>query len=174
MAAKYFLISLFFLSCGTGVKINRTDLKLINTDYSGSFQNHPYKTVGKSYLTRETFPPETLLSHFHILTNTNQVHLTFNSNKQLVLTYTDSIATRASVFDGKFSKKGYYEIVFHQKKIEIPPVIHLLFSRREIDWLRIALTKNNELILDSKHVRDGNFLLVGGGASDRTQNFFVH
>jgi hypothetical protein len=156
------------------MKISKKNFKPITAEYSGTFQNNSHHTTGKSYLEKEKFPPRSLLNHFHILLNTDSVHLAFNSNKQLVLIYKDSMTTRTLVFDGKFSNKGYYEIVFHKKKIEIPPIIHVLYSHREIERLRIALTKNNELMIDCKYVLDGNFLFVGGGASDRTQNFFAH
>lgn len=156
------------------MKICKRNFNTITAEYSGSFQNNSCRTIGRSYLAKQKFPPQSLLNHFHILSDTDSVQLQFNSNNQLVLTYKDSGTTKTSVFDGKFLNKGYYEIVFHKKKIEIPPVIHILFSHREIERLRIALTKNNELMIDRKYVLDGNFLFVGGGASDRTQNFYTH
>jgi hypothetical protein len=174
MTSKYFLISIIFFSCGTGIKVSKTEFNSISADYHGSFQNDPYKTIGKSYITRQKFPTLTLLNHFRISLNSDSVKLAFNESKHLVLTYQDSGITRSSVFDGKFSNKGYYEIIFHKKKTEIPPLIPIFYSHREIDRLRIALTKNNELVIDRKYVLDGNFLFVGGGASDRTQNFFAH
>jgi hypothetical protein len=138
MTGKYLLITVISLSCGTGIKISKSDLKPISSNSSGTFQNHPYRTLAKSYLEREKLPPQTLLNHFHIFMDADTVHLEFNSNQQLVLSYKDSIATRTLTFNGKFSKKGYYEIIFCKKKIEIPPVIPVLFSRREIDSVDFA------------------------------------
>jgi hypothetical protein len=164
---------MIFCSCGTGLKTGKSGFEPISHDYSGAFNNIPYLTTGKSYLSKEAFPPLTILNHFdttHIRTKT--VLVTFNSKIQLVITYKDSLTTGSATFDGKFSKKGYYEIFFSKKKIEIPPIIPIFWSHRDINRLRIALTKSNDLVIDRKRVLDGNFFFIGGGAHDRTQSFF--
>jgi hypothetical protein len=172
-----YLISIVLLielcSCGTGLRISASAFKPLSHDYSGVFDNEPYLTKGTSYLSKEKFSSLTLLNHFDSLKgNSKFVLLSFNTKEQLIVTCKDSLKTETSTFNGKFSKKGYYEIFFRKEVIEIPPLIPIFFSRRNINRIRISLTNHNDLVIDRKRVLDGNVFLFGGGSSDRTQNFF--
>ena len=57
-------------------------------------------------------------------------------------------------FQGKFSKRGFYEIFLRNKKIEIPPFIPIIYSNRDINRIRIGLTVNNDLVIANKWARD--------------------
>ncbi|RKS02856.1 hypothetical protein C8C84_2586 [Flavobacterium sp. 102] len=88
------------------------------------------------------------------------------------VTYDDVIGKTTEYYQGKFSKKGYYEIFIRKKNIQIPPVLHLLYSKIDIYRLRISLNKEKELIIDSYYKRGGNVFLLAAGGSGRTQYYF--
>ena len=55
---------------------------------------------------------------------------------------------------------------------EIPPFIPIIYSRRNISRLRLAMTTAGELVVDHKWANDGNIFLLAGGGSGRAQYFF--
>jgi hypothetical protein len=54
---------------------------------------------------------------------------------------------------------------------EIPPFIPIIYSRRNISRLRLAITTAGELVVDHKWAKDV-ILLLAGGESGRAQYFF--
>ena len=58
------------------------------------------------------------------------------------------------------------------KKIEIPPVLHFLFSSHDIKRLRIYITKSGDLVVDYYNYNTGNFLFIGGEGPEKKQFFF--
>lgn len=154
-----------FCACGTGLKINKSNFKPINNNFSGSFKNFSYKTKGRNY-------DPTLLNLFNIFDiASDTIIFKINSNGQLQLTFKDSLKIKTEIFKGNFSKKGYYEIYFRKIKKEIPPLVPIIYGYRDIDRIRIGLTINNDLVVDNKWATDGNIFILAAGSAGRSQSF---
>lgn len=163
-----------FHSCSTIPKIKDSEINPITNKFSGVYNNTPYVFRSNYRLTKYD-SAKTLLQ----LLDTSKKHremdsvqISFDSKGQLQLSDRDTSIFKPVLIKGRFSKKGYYEIYFSNKKIEIPPVIHFLFSSHNIKRIRIYNTKDNELIIYYYHYDSGNFLLVGGEGPRKTQFFF--
>ncbi|RAR46822.1 hypothetical protein B0I10_11439 [Flavobacterium lacus] len=155
-------------SCGTGLKISSDKLSGINSNFKGTFQNNPHKKASK----KGTPSDSDILELLNILNKkSDSVSVSFISNK-LVIKYDDILGKSAAYFDGKFSEKGYYEIYFSKKNIQIPPLLPIFYSKVDIDRIRISLTQENELIIDSYYSRGGNIFLMAAGGSGRSQFYF--
>lgn len=156
-------------SCGTGLKISKSDFNPIERGFSKSFANQSFKT-SKS-ITGSTTGPK-LLELFGVSeTEAELVILTFK-NDSLELTYIDKSVVKTQSFQVKHKHKGYLETLSVNKKIQIPPFLPFLYSNVNFNRMRIGLTTNGELIVDNKWEKSGNVFIFMGGAGGRTQYFF--
>jgi hypothetical protein len=162
----YISIAALFYSCGTGLRIKRSEIKPIDNTFSGKFINTSYKSKGGNYY--PTLSKRFGFSMYKIdtismkLVNINTLQISFN----------DSLTTRTITYNGKISQRGYFEIYFRKYKKEIPPFIPFSYSSLDIERVRIGLSVENDLIIDNKWERSGNILILGSGGRGRTQNYF--
>ncbi|WP_121313967.1 hypothetical protein [Flavobacterium sp. 102] len=163
------IISFLLISCGTGLKIPQEQLSGINSNFKGTFINISHKKNSKNKASSDS----DILTLINLKNKkSDSVSISFTSNNELKVTYDDVIGKTTEYYQGKFSKKGYYEIFIRKKNIQIPPVLHLLYSKIDIYRLRISLNKEKELIIDSYYKRGGNVFLLAAGGSGRTQYYF--
>lgn len=157
-------------SCGTGLKISQSDFEPIDKDFSESFVNQSFKT-SKSMAGSISGPK--LLALFGISnSDAETVTLTFKNNNLLNLVYKDSNLTKTLTFEVRHARKGYLEMVLLNKKVQIPPIVPIIYSHVNTDRTRIGFTTNGDLVIDNKWERSGSFLIFLGGAGGRTQYFF--
>lgn len=163
-------ILVILCSCGTGMKVRKADLKPITKGYTAAIKDKASHFQGRNL--RNYFPDS-----LHGLLNIKQadidtVFLSFISSKQLRVSLHDLSGNKEWVFNGKFSKRGYFEIYLQKQDIQIPPLLPIFFSKRRINRVRFALTKDDHFILDHRWVMAGNFLLIGSGDGCRGQYYF--
>ncbi|SKB91531.1 hypothetical protein SAMN05660841_03059 [Sphingobacterium nematocida] len=165
-----FIVLLSFLfSCGTGLRISKSDFKPIENDFSTSFVNQSFKT-SKSIAGSTTGPK--LLELFGVSeSEAERVTLTFKDDS-LELVYTDKSVVKTLSFQVKHTRKGYLEILSVNKKIQIPPFLPFLYSNVDFNRTRIGFTTRGELVIDDKWEKSGNVFIFMGGAGGRTQYFF--
>ena len=165
----FILTTLVLSSCGTGIGVSRTYLSPIDNKFKATFDNQSYLTEGGNYYNRQM-----KISDFFEFPkiSTDSIHLYFDSNNKLVLIFKDSLGVRTETYDGKFNKKGFYEVYIRNYKKEIPPRVPIIYSVRDIKRLRIGLTKESELVIDNKWARDGHILLLAGGGAGRYRSYF--
>jgi hypothetical protein len=174
---KYFFLLLIISasSCETISRIKKSDIHPISNKFEGSYNNKPYliksnlSVTKHDYLTTATNlfdTSKTIKSDFDF------IQIKFNSKDQLILYHNDTSVFRPVTLNGKFSKKGYYEIYFKNEQLEIPPVVHFLFSKHNIKRLRIYETRSDDLIIYYYNYISGNFLFVGDGPNK--MQFFFH
>mgnify|MGYP006199639635 CR=1 FL=1 len=172
MKFKYLIIlSIVFLqiSCGTGMKIPSEQLQGINSEFKGTFLNRSYKNQTK----KGTNSNLEILNLLNLTgKKSDSVSLSFTSENELIVIYDNALGKTKEYFKGEFSKKGYFEIFLSKKNIQIPPFFSILYSKTDIQRVRINLTKENELIIDSYYDRSGNVFLFAAGSSGRSQYFF--
>lgn len=168
----YILTLIFFSSCGTRMKIDNKNFNKITNNFSGTFSMYPHKVKSK----QKTNYKSNLL---HLLNQSNvntskikKVSFKFNENYGLMIYYESFFGTEIEYFKGKFKKNGYYEIYFSKKRVEIPPLFPLFYSKVNINRIRIGLNKNGDLIIDNYQNRSANIFLLAGGNTLRSQSFF--
>ena len=171
----FFLLIISTCSCETISKIKKSDINPVTNKFAGVYDNRPYLIKAKYGVTKD----DSSITAINLFDTSKTrkydldfIQINFKSNGQLNLYYKDTSAFQPITLNGKFSKKGYYEIYFKDEKIEIPPVVHFIFSRHNIERLRIYETKNNDLIIYYYSFYSGNFLLVGGEGPNKKQFYF--
>lgn len=151
------------------MKIPKETLSGIDSNFKGSVINISHKKNLKNKIILNT----DILTLFSLKNKkSDSVSISFTSNDELKLSYDDILGKTTEYYKGKFSKKGYYEIFLRKKNIQIPPILHIFFSKTDIYRLRISLTKDKELIIDSYSNRGGNVFLFAAGNSGRHQHYF--
>lgn len=166
------VIFLLCAACSTGLKVSKSQFKPIDIAFSGTFRNTVVEISGKD-------SDETLLQIFGIYNiNSDSIKLTCSETGLVIIEFHDSLSimknkTRKEVFQGEKSRRGYFEIFLAKKKIDIPPIIPIFYSNRNIYRIRIGLTKSNDLIIDNMKDVGGNFFIfIANGYKTRTQYYF--
>jgi hypothetical protein len=151
------------------MSLSKKDFSPIDKKFLGIFENRSSLTKGRHYSSSQP----TILDLFELYKiAADSIHFHFDNDDKLTLTFNDSLRLRTEKFDGKFRRKGYYEIFIRNHKIEIPPLFPIIYSTRNIKRLRLGLTNDNNLVIDNKWARDGNILLFVGGGGERYQSYF--
>ena len=159
----YLATILILTSCGTGLRISKSDFQRIDNHFSGTFSDTSFKSKGKNY---QPLTLTQIFEVFHIKAKT--VSLQFNDSGYLQVSFNDSVI----IYHGKFKKRGYYEFFLSKRRIAIPPLIPFIYGSRNIDRIRIGLTKNNALIVYNWWVVDGNLFLFAGGGGGWSIDYF--
>jgi hypothetical protein len=163
----FILLSVILSSCGSGLQVRKSRIEYFNKNFAATVDNRPFQVKKKSYRA------PTLLELFEIKNvSSDSVELRFTADSLLFVGYYDIGIWTEQVFMGRFKKKGYYQIFLRRKRIEIPPLIPIIYSRVDIDRLRLALTSEGDLIVDNKWRGSGNILILSGGDLGRSQYFF--
>lgn len=150
-------------SCGTGLNVRKSQLKYFDETLSITVDNNPYEVHGRNY------GNPSLLELLEIYSgSTNNVLLNFIGSAKLEITYTDSGTVKQEIFNGHFSKKGYFEIFLRNESKVIP----IIYSRRNINRIRMALTVHGNLIIDNAWDEGGHILIFAAGDSGRRQSYF--
>jgi hypothetical protein len=149
------------------VGVRKSQFKPIDRNLSRTFQNTAFKVNGKRYWS----PP--LLNLFEITNvNADSIKITLNEAGDLKISYRDSSAPKERVFHGKYSENGYWEVFLRNKRKEIFPYFPIIYGKRDINRIRLAVTIQDELIVDNRWMENGNILFIGAGDSGRRQSFF--
>lgn len=154
-------------SCRSGVGIRKANTNYFDSSFSVMVNNKSFKIKDQKYKDR------TLLNLFKINEEkADTVYMSFNNSKELKITFTDKGQTITKTFAGEFTRRGYFEIYFSNKRIEIPPLLPIIYSNNNIDRIRIALTIEGDLIVDNKWDHSGSIFLLAGGGIGRQQSYF--
>ncbi len=148
--------------------IHKKDFSPIENTFKASFNNKSYFTKGRNYNHQTR-----ILSAFELFDlNADVIHFHFDTNNKLVLTIKDSLGVKSEAFNGKFKRKGYYEVFIRKYKKEIPPFIPIIYGIRHIKRLRIGLTKENDLVIDYKWEDYGSIFILAGGSGGRYRSHY--
>jgi hypothetical protein len=162
------IISTFY-SCGSGLKVNKSKVQILTPLFAARIANTPHKITPEKEFSKVNLK---LLAIFRETTeDIDSLDIYFNSNKELTLEFKYNGQEFLKTFKGQFSKRGYYEFYLDKKKIEIPPIFPILYSKVNIDRYRIGLTTEGDLIVDQLHENMGNILIISAGYQYRLQTF---
>ncbi|ANH80341.1 hypothetical protein A8C56_04525 [Niabella ginsenosidivorans] len=175
MKYSFFILVILFTSCETISRIKKQDINPITNEFAGTYDNKPYFIRAKYGVTNSD-SSITAVKLFDTSktrrADLDHIRINFNTKGWLNLSYKDTSVFQPLLLNGRFSRQGYYEIYFNKKKIEIPPVVHFLFSTHNINRLRIYQTKNKDLVICEYDFVSGNLLFAGGEGPDKKQFFF--
>ncbi len=158
---------LVFCACRTSLGVRNSEVKYFDKTFSATASNFAFKVNGKRY------GSPTLLGLFEIRNdNAESVTLNFNDSGKLILTYKSADSIKTKAFNGRFTKEGFYEIYFRNESKEVPPHFPIFYSKHNINRIRIALTIENDLIIDNWWNEGGNIFILGVGDKGRRQQFF--
>lgn len=160
------ILATFLCSCGTGLSIRKSDVKYFDKHFSGTFDNNAFKINGRRY------GSPTLLDLFEIHNvSADSIAVKINDTGQLQLTYKDKeVITKT--FEGSFKDKGYYEVFLRNEKKEIPPGFPIIYGKHNVNRIRVALTVQDDLIIDNKWNESANIFVFGVGDKGRRQSYF--
>ena len=162
------VIFLSLCSCGTGLSVRKSQVKYFDGQFSGTFDNNAFKANGRRY------GSPALLELFQIYrVKADSVSVVFDSRGELELTYQGPGGeVKIETFKGVFAKKGYYEVFLRNDRKEIPPAFPFIYSRCNINRVRLALSAQGDLIVDNEWNEGGNILFLGVGSKGRRQSYF--
>ena len=167
MNKLFIFILLTLTSCGTGIKISKSNFKALNKNYYATYQNNSFKTHGQRY------GSPTLLSLFEIQNVIDDsVQIILNESGDFKIVYKDISGQKEKTVHGTFSTRGYLEIFLRNMKKEIPPLFPIIYGKYNINRIRIALTLENDLIIDNSWNEGGNIFILGVGDKGRRQQCF--
>jgi hypothetical protein len=150
-------------SCGTGLYVRKSQVKPLDKNFSVKADNNSFKIHGRRYGNPTLL---TLLEIYHV--NTDSVQINFIDSLKLQLSYRDGGTIKKKVFKGQFAKNGYYEIFLRNESKVIP----IIYARHNINRIRMALTIQDDLIVDNDWNESGHILILGAGDSGRRQSYF--
>ena len=177
------LICLFvFSSCGNGLQIKKQNFEKMNTIFSGKFINGsvsskkrsaiPFISIDTSVMDERSISSLLFLSDM-FSASTDTISLKLDTNENLQVSYRDSLQVlRTEIFEGKLRRRGFYEIYLFKERIEIPPVISIIYGKVNIGRLRLGLTRERKLIVDAYLTHGGNIFIFAAGSSSRKQYLF--
>jgi len=162
------LAPLLLLAACKSTVSSRSATPVLNPAYTGTFANHPYKADWIKH-----YGPYTLLDVFKIdSVVTDSVTIAFDSAARLRLSYTLNGTSREQVFAGAFNKKGVYKFIFENKKIEIPPILPIIYSQYHVHHIRLSLTREGNLFLRNRWIQGGNIFILSRGDQGRRRYYF--
>lgn len=150
--------------------MNSGEFKSISQDLSGWYLNEPYQS------TSENDAPS-LLELFNLTGHsTDTIKLFFIDSSRLCITFKDSMnyiqEKQQFVFEGEFSRKGFFEVYHKYKRVEIPPLFPIIYSSVYIDRIRVTTKLNGDLAIEQKWVSGSNLFLFAAGQKEKYINLF--
>lgn len=155
------IILLSLVSCKSYKEIKDHELIIPKTKSLGEFHTLSNGKKDKDYQV-------SIQGLFNIRNLDSVVKVAINKNNELEIHYKNVLGGHeVEVFKGKF-KKNYFEVYLDKKRIFFPPI----YCKNNINRLRIALTQNNDLVINRHYDRSGMFLLFAAGSSGNKQYVF--
>lgn len=168
----FVLIICILGACKPYKRVPKSDILAIENGFSGKFANSGTKTTSKK-------TEYTMLALFEIYPNffTDSVSIELIDTKHLKVSYYNPFSiyenkVETKIFEGKIKNNGCFQIYHRKKNIEIPPLIPIFYSRRDIYRIRIFITTENELLIENKWARDGNIFIMAAGGSGKDLYYF--
>lgn len=161
------LIIVLISSCSSGLKVKRSEVLPIDNSFKATIDGEFFNTDTIEYR------KNVFLSYYKVnswLADT--VHIRFNESDQLVLTYKDTIGTKEVLINGRFVKKKYYEYFNVREKVAIPPLFPFIYSKIDINRIRLGVTKNGEVVIDQLYDVGGNIFIMAAGHTNRYQSSY--
>ena len=92
------------------------------------------------------------------------LEIMFTDVNEMTVRYQCPTGSMEKRFKGKFDRKGRFVFFHSKKRIEIPPIIPILYSQVDWDRVRISLTPDRKYMhVQEKWNHSGNILLLGAG-----------
>jgi hypothetical protein len=164
-----FSITASLTSCGKTLPLRKKHTQPLNSQFKGKFVNKSFSVTGRNPYQDNT----SILQELEIFPNQSEtIRIEFDKNNQLYIHHQEDGDTITSIFDGKFKRNGSYQIWLRRKRIEIPPLFPIIYSRIDIKRLSLVLDLENNLVIHNKWARTANIFILAGGASAKYNSFY--
>jgi hypothetical protein len=161
---------LLFCSCGSGLQVKKSKVQPLTPFFSARIANVAYKISSEKNFGKDQHELLTILHETTV--NIDSVSIFFNNNSQLTIEFNYKGQEFSKTYEGRFSQKGYYEFYLEKNKIEIPPILPILYSKVHVERYRFCLTTNGDLVVDNFHENSGNIFILSAGYRYRYQTFY--
>ena len=156
-------------SCGKTLHLRQKHTQPLNQSFKGKFQNQSFKISGRnSYQDHTSILQELEVFHHE----SESISIEFGLNNELYIRYPKGGDTLTSIFNGKFKRNGSYQIWLRRKRVEIPPLFPIIYSRVDIKKLRFHLDLENNLVIHNKCARTANIFILAAGGSGKYNSYF--
>ncbi len=159
----HLLVFIYLLSsCAGNIKTNLSTRKRIDKTFSGTFTNQSFTSNRKNQ-------HSTILTLLRIpYEKVDSVCLTFTEGDKLLVMFYDGLTTKKETLEGRFRKRGDYEIYLRKKRFYIP----IIYSSINVYRIRIASTVDHNLLIENLSEVSGNIFLLAGGYREKTRYSF--
>ncbi len=164
-----FTITASLTSCGKTEPLRKKNSLPLNSQFKGKFHNQSFQISGRNPYQDHTSILQELEIYPHV---SESIQIEFGLSNELYIHYQKGDDTLTSIFEGKFKKNGSYQIWLRRKRIEIPPLFPIIYSRVDIKRLRFHLDLENNLVIHNKWARTANIFILAGGASGKYNSFY--
>lgn len=146
-------------SCRTGLRSTESEVKILGKGFSARVQNKAFKETRKYYQHElNLLPLFSIRDH-----QSDSVDFFFIDQNKLHISFVENGEKVEKTFNGKFSKRGYFEILLQNEKLEIPPHFPIFDSRYNVERVQIGLTRDGCLVVGNFWSLGGNLLFITGG-----------
>jgi hypothetical protein len=154
--------SFVLFSCSTSKNFKNNNLTAINSSFNAN-----YYAINSSVDSAKSSIQ--LLQLFRLSdANVSSVSISFDKDNNFKIRYKNFLGGSSyNTFKGKF-KKNYYEIFLEKNRNTIP----LIYSKTEIDRIRIRIMKDSTLVVENYYNHSGSVFLMAAGSSNKTYALF--
>ncbi|MEP0262803.1 hypothetical protein [Dokdonia sp.] len=157
------LVTVCLTSCAS--RKRQEDTVKVEVGFNATVVNEPYETKNSDL---STFNRYNLLHMLNIYDkDIDTIMMNFKNKNELIITYVEEIGsihkTESAIFKGKFKKDGSFQIFLEKRRLQVPPVIPVLYNQVHIDKVMMSMTKDGNLLLENYYKREGSVLIIGGG-----------
>lgn len=162
----------FLGSCGTTFK--QKNFQEFGNDFQVSVLNRSYEIKKGTILNSGRYE---LLNLFNLYDRkVDTINLKFNDQGELVLSFKDDIRglkrEQTIIYQGKFKNKKTYQITLVKERVQVPPVIPIIYGATHLDKINIKLLVNGDIAIKEYFRKDGNIFLITAGPSHKTKSFY--
>ncbi|WP_299677362.1 hypothetical protein [uncultured Dokdonia sp.] len=162
----------FLGSCSATFKQKK--FQEFDNDFQVSVLNSSYEIKKDTILNSGRYE---LLNMFNLYDKkVDTVNLKFNDHGELILSFKDDIRglkrEQTIIYKGKFKGKKTYQITLIKERVQVPPVVPIIYGKTHIDKIYIKLLANGDIAIKEYFKKEGNIFLITAGPSHKTKSFY--
>ncbi|GGG26677.1 hypothetical protein GCM10011344_29300 [Dokdonia pacifica] len=173
----YKCIGILFLCCFLGscsAAFHKDNIQEFETGFQISVLNNSYEIKNDTILNTGKYK---LLDLFNLYDKkVDTVNLQFTTNGELILSFIEDIQglkrKQTIIYEGKFKSKEKYKITLVKERVQVPPLVPIIYGTNHIEKIKIKLMENGDLIVKEYFRKEGNIFLITAGPSHKSKSFY--
>lgn len=169
---RVLFLAYFLSSCSA--TYTKRNFQELDDGFQISVLNSSYEIKNDTILTTGRYK---LLDLFNLSPKiVDTVNLQLNDNGALIVSFRENVKgierKQVITYKGKFKSKRAYEITLVKERVQVPPLIPIIYGKAHIDKISIKLMKNGDIALKNYFRKDGNIFVLGAGSSYKSKSFY--